>query len=58
MVIDADRGHVLTSDHILLGSSRAAVILADGRERLTSQIRRDPRFDLAVLVIDPKGVET
>jgi len=56
LVIDLDRGHVLTCDHVLRGSSQAAVILADGRERFSSQIRRDPRLDLAVLVIDPKGL--
>ena len=28
----------------------------DGRERITSQIRRDPAVDLAVLVIDPAGL--
>jgi serine protease Do len=56
VVIEGDRGHILTNAHVLMGSSRAAVILADGRERMTSEIRRDPASDLAVLVIDPQGL--
>jgi S1-C subfamily serine protease len=56
VVIDADRGHVLTLDHILGGSSQAEVVLADGRERFTSQIRRDLQSDLAILLIDSKGL--
>jgi len=55
VVIDAERGLVVTNDHVLLGSSQAAVVLADGRERITSQIRRDAGVDLAVLLVDLKG---
>jgi serine protease Do len=56
VVIDADRGYIVTGDHVLRGSSRAVIVLADGRERLVSQIRRDPGADLAVLIVDPKGL--
>jgi serine protease Do len=56
VVIDADRGYILTNDHVLVGASQAAIVVGDGRERITSQIRRDPGFDLAVLVIDPAGL--
>ena len=45
VVIDADRGHILTTDHTLQGASQVVVTFADGRERVTSQIRRDPRSD-------------
>jgi serine protease Do len=51
-----DRGYILTCDHVLRGSSRAVIVLADGRERSVSQIRRDPGVDLAVLFVDPKGL--
>jgi serine protease Do len=56
LVIDADRGVVLTNDHELRGASQAVVTLPDGHERSTSEIRRDTRLDLAILVIDPKGL--
>jgi serine protease Do len=56
VVVDAKNGYILTNDHVLLGSSRVAVVLADGRERIVSQVRRDPAVDLAVLVVDPAGL--
>ena len=56
VVIDAEKGYVLTNDHVVNGASRVVVILHDGRERPVSQIRRDPKSDLALLVIDPKGL--
>ena len=56
VVVDAKHGYILTNDHVLLGASQAAVVLADGRERIVSEIRRDPGVDLAVLVVDPAGL--
>jgi serine protease Do len=56
VVIDADKGYVLTNDHVVKGASRVAVVLQKGRERLASQIRRDPKSDLALLIIDAKGL--
>jgi serine protease Do len=56
VVVDAKHGYILTNDHVLLGASQAAVVLADGRERMVSEIRRDSGVDLAVLVVDPSGL--
>ncbi len=56
VVVDGKNGYILTNDHVLLGSLQVAVVLADGRERIVSQIRRDPAVDLAVLVVDPTGL--
>lgn len=56
VVVDALRGGVVTCDHILGGASQAVVILADGRERVSTAIRRDPETDLALVVIDPKDL--
>jgi S1-C subfamily serine protease len=52
-VVDAEHGYILTLDHVLDGASQAAVVLSDGRERNSSQVRRDPQSDLAILAIDP-----
>src|SRR4051812_33831702 len=56
VVIDAGRGLVLTNDHVVRGASRVTVTLHDGRERVASQVRHDPKSDLALLVIDGKGL--
>ena len=57
VVIDADKGYVLTNDHVVQGASRVVVTLPDGRERTAEQVRRDPKSDLALLVIDRRGAQ-
>jgi serine protease Do len=56
VVIDAAKGLVLTNDHVVAGATRVLVVLHDGAEREATQIRRDPKSDLALLTIDPKGL--
>jgi serine protease Do len=56
VVIDAARGLVLTNDHVIASASQVVVMLGNGRERVASQVRRDPKSDLALLVIDPSGL--
>ena len=55
-IADADRGIVVTTEGILRGASQAVVVFPDGTERVASQIRRDPRSDVAILVVDVKGL--
>jgi serine protease Do len=56
VVIDAARGYVLTNDHVVPDAPRIVVVLPDGRQRNARQVRRDPRSDLALLIIDPAGL--
>ena len=56
VIIDAAKGYVLTNDHVVQGASRVVVTLPDGRERTAEQVRRDPKSDLALLVIDRRGL--
>jgi serine protease Do len=56
VVIDADKGYILTADHPAQGASQLLVTFPDGQERLTNQIRRDPRTGLAVLQVDTQGL--
>ncbi len=56
LVIDAAKGLVLTNDHVIAGASQVVVVLGNGRERPVSQIRRDPKSDLALLAIEPTGL--
>jgi S1-C subfamily serine protease len=56
VVINAEKGYVLTNDHVVQEAGRVEVTLHDGRARVASQVRRDPKSDLALLVIDPEGL--
>src|SRR5262249_45990408 len=56
VVIDGDKGHILTVDQPTQGASQLLVTFPDGQERLTSQVRRDPGSGLALLVVDPQGL--
>lgn len=51
VIIDRDR-HVLTNAHVIAGSSRIRVSLADGREFSASLVGAAPNNDLAVLEIE------
>ena len=56
VVIDASKGFVLTNDHVIASASAVSVVLPNGRERVVTQVRRDPKSDLALLTIDPNGL--
>jgi S1-C subfamily serine protease len=56
LVIDADKGYILTGDHPTHGASQLVVTFPDGHERLTTQVRRDPRSSLALLAVDLQGL--
>lgn len=57
LVVDADKGWILTVDQPVLVASQLVVTFPDGRERLTTQIRRDPRSGLTLLAIDVQGLQ-
>lgn len=56
LLIDAERGHVLTTERPTQGAIQLVVTFPDGVERLTSEVRRDERSDLALLVVDTQGL--
>lgn len=57
LVINAEKGTILTTNHALGDLPTIEVILPDGRSRRPSQVSRDPRSDLAILTIDPEGLD-
>ncbi len=55
--IITEQGHIVTNNHLVENTKKVRVILADGREYITRKIMLDPDTDLAVIKIDPKGLE-
>lgn len=53
-VIDA-QGHILTNFHVIQGAQRIDVILGDRSQFEAKVVGGDPRNDLALLKIDPRG---
>jgi len=51
VILDA-QGHIVTNHHVIAGSDRISVQLADGRTADAQVVGRDPDTDLAVLKID------
>jgi serine protease Do len=52
IIIDADKGYILTNWHVVHGADTVVVKLADGRNYKTQWVRTDSRSDLAVVKID------
>ncbi|HVE99415.1 MAG TPA: trypsin-like peptidase domain-containing protein [Mycobacteriales bacterium] len=55
VVIRSD-GYILTNNHVVAGSSRLRVLLANGREIGAQIVGRDPLTDLAVIKADATGL--
>ena len=56
VVVDAAKGHVLTSYHVVSGTQEADVQLANGQSIPGKRIGKDPDNDLALVQIDPANL--
>lgn len=58
VIVDAQRGFVLTNNHVVEGTSAVQITTKDGRQFSARVIGRDPPTDLAVLQIqNPAGLK-
>ncbi len=57
VIVDKDRGYILTNNHVIDGSTDISVTLHDGRSLSAEVIGKDPDTDLAVIRIEADGLE-
>ena len=50
-------GHIVTNNHVVRDSSKLTVTLWNGEEREAEVVGQDPGADLAVIKIDPEGLD-
>ena len=56
VVVDAEKGYVLTNWHVVRDAENVEVVLADDRKETAEWIRTDPQTDLAIIKIKPEGL--
>lgn len=57
VIVDAERGYVLTNNHVIDGSTDISVTLHDGRSFSAEVIGMDPDTDLAMIRIDAEDLQ-
>ncbi len=56
VIVDADRGLVLTNHHVIEGADEVSVTLSDGRTMTAEFVGSDPDTDVAVMKIPAQGL--
>jgi len=56
VIVDAEKGYVLTNHHVVGEADEVEVILADKRKFQAQWVRTDRQSDLAIVKIAPKGL--
>ena len=54
VIIDADKGYVVTNNHVVDNASEITVTLTDGRELKAKKLGADAQSDIALLKIEPE----
>jgi serine protease Do/serine protease DegQ len=57
VVIDADRGYIVTNNHVVERADEISVTLADGRSLTAELVGSDPQVDLAVLKVEADDLQ-
>ena len=56
VIIDADKGYVVTNNHVVDNADEITVKLTDGREFTAKKLGSDEQSDIALLKIDPEAL--
>ncbi len=56
VVIDVEKGHVLTSYHVVSGTQDVDIQLSNGKKISAKRIGKDPENDLALIKVNPAGL--
>ncbi len=56
VIIDADKGYIITNHHVIDGADEIKVTLKDGRELTAKKIGEDQQSDIALLQIKADGL--
>ena len=57
VIVDAEAGIVVTNEHVVDAADGVIVTLADGRELAAERLGADPDADIAVLRVEPEGLD-
>ena len=57
VIIDADKGHVITNSHVISGADQISVRLNDGRDLEATLVGQDADADIAVIQIPPDALQ-
>ena len=57
VIVDAERGYVLTNNHVIEGADDISVTLQDGRSLDGEVVGTDPETDLAVIQVPPDNLQ-
>ena len=57
VIVDAERGYVLTNNHVIANADDISVTLSDGRSFAAEVIGTDPDTDLAMVRIPPEDLQ-
>ncbi len=56
VIVDADKGYILTNNHVIDKADEISVTLRDGRHFQARVVGTDPEVDLAVIQIEARGL--
>lgn len=56
VIVDAERGYILTNHHVVGGADKIQITLFDGKTLDAEIVGSDPATDIAVIKVDAKGL--